>query len=280
MATVVVTGATGFLGSYLTKSLRNNGLTVIPVSRRPGPGIHQVEDYGQSPAGDILIHLAEDPDAAKVNQLGKSYLLRVTGLVKSLSRASYRRIIYASSGAVYGDQSDSPCRVDMPVFSSGVYTESKLISEQIVLDAGGAVLRLSNLIGIGMAVNNVMSDIIRQVPRKGALHLRDDKPVRDFLAMPDAASAIELMIASSFCGIVNVGSGVGTSVRTLAELVLAAAGQGGREIKSSAPSLGRSVNVLDISETKRILGWAPISTLVDQIDQILQNRAEVANDKT
>ena len=260
--------------------LRSKGQTVIPVSRRSSPGIYQVEDYGQSPAGDILIHLAEDPDAGKVNQLGKHYLLKVTSVVRTLSRASYQRIIYASSGAVYGDQSDSPCRVDMPVISSGVYTDSKLINEQIVLDAGGAVLRLSNLIGIGMAVNSVMSDIIRQVPGRGPLQVRDDKPVRDFLAMRDAAFAMELMIESNFRGIVNVGSGVGTSVRTLAALALAAVGQEKREIESSAPSLGRSVNILDISETKRILGWTPTSSIMNQIHQILQNRAEIANDKT
>lgn len=280
MATVVVTGASGFLGSFLTAFLKNRGLTVIPVSRRPLAGTYQVEDYSRSPAGDVLVHLAEDPDAGRVSQLGETYFVSVTRVVKALSRGSYQRIIYASSGMVYGDQCECPCRVDMPALATDMYTNSKLANERIVLDSGGVVLRLSNLIGIGMAANNVMSEILRQVPGIGPVRVRDDRPVRDFLPMPEAASAFSLAIESDFIGIANVGSGIGTSVKALAELALAAVGQGGREIRATKPSSRRSINVLDISATRRILGWSPASSLKDQMDQLLCNRAESGDAKT
>ncbi len=276
MVSVVITGASGFLGRYLTACLASTGLTVFPVSRQPFLGMYHVTDYSKCPDGDVLIHLAEEPDRSKVNRLGESYALASLGVVKTLS-SRYQRTIYASSGVVYGDDNECPCKVDMPVGATDVYSHSKLLNEQIVLDSGGGVARLSNLIGNGMALNNVVSDIIRQVPGSGPLCVRDDKPMRDFLPVSDAACALGLMVESKYCGIVNVGSGISTSVRALAELALASAGQEFREIIAIAPSSRRSVNVLDISETTRMLGWLPVSTLKDQLANLINNKVNVAS---
>lgn len=279
MATVVITGATGFLGRFLTAQLANTGPTVIPVSRRPFPGMYRVEDYSQSPSGDVLIHLAEESDRSQVNRLGEAYVLYASSVVKALS-SRYQRIIYASSGVVYGDENEWPCGIDMPVAATDVYSKSKLLNEQIVLDSGGAVVRLSNLFGNGMSVNNVMSDIIRQIPGVGPLRVRDDKPIRDFLPVSDAVSAFSLMVESNYCGIANVGSGIGISVKTLAELSLASVGQEYREIVATEPSSRRSINVLDISETMKILDWSPTSSLKDHLGQLFCNKEKLANDKT
>lgn len=278
MTTVVVTGAAGFLGRALISHLASKELVVIPVSRRPLPRMHQVQDYSESPSGDILIHLAEEPDRGKVNRLGQTYMNYASDVMKALSNLPCPRIIYASSGVVYGDENESPCGIDMPIVADDVYSRSKLLNEQIVLDSGGVVVRLSNLFGDGMSANNVMSDIIRQVPGIGPLRVRDDKPVRDYLHMSDAASAFGLLIESRYCGIVNVGSGIETSVRTLAELALASVGQTTREIIATAPSTRRSINVLDISETMKVLDWTPVSSLQDQLNRLIHNKGQQVNE--
>lgn len=278
MTIVVITGAAGFLGRSLTNHLVGSGLTVIPVSRRLIPGMSQVQDYSQSPAGDILIHLAEESDRSKVNRQGEAYINYASGTIRALSHRSNQRVIYASSGVVYGDQNESPCKIDMPVVATDVYSKSKLLNERIVLDSGGAVVRLSNLFGDGMSANNVMSDIIRQIPGAGPLRIRDDKPVRDYLHVSDAASVFGRLVESNFCGIVNAGSGIGTSVRALAELLLSSAGQGDREIIATEPSPRRSISILDISETMKILGWSPSSSLKDQLAQLLCNKAKTVHE--
>ena len=48
-------------------------------------------------------------------------------------------------------------------------------------------MRLANVYGPGMAANNVMSDILGQVPGDGPLVVRDIAPVRDYLWIEDAA---------------------------------------------------------------------------------------------
>lgn len=233
--------------------------------------MRQVREYDQSPDGDFLIHLAEGPDRGVVNREGSTYAACAADVVKALSGRFHERMIYASSGAVYGDEHAQPCGVEMPVVATDVYTTSKLINEQIVLQAGGGVLRLANVVGRGMSANTVVSDIIRQIPGHGPLHVRDDEPVRDFLAVSDAASAFRRFLEGRHRGIVNVGTGIGTSVRALAEMSLALAGEAAREVVATAPSGRRSMNILDISETTRLLGWAPALALADQLARLVEH---------
>jgi len=275
MVKIVITGASGFVGRYLTAHLKLTDACVIPVSRRECPGVLQVDDYSQSPTGDILIHLAENPDRAKVNMSGDHYKTEASNLVKFLSERPGQKIIYASSGVVYGNKNEAPCRVDMPVQATDTYSETKLLNEKIVLESGGAVVRLSNLFGDGMATSNVMTDILKQIPGDGPVKVRDDKPVCDFLHVSDAVSAFGLLVESSYCGILNVGSGIGTSIRALAKILLMAANQDERKIVATQPSLMNSINILDISETNEVLGWHPGASLNERLGQLLLSMGKV-----
>lgn len=246
------------------------GLSVTGLTRQARPGMHQVADYADTPAADIVIHLAEEPDRAKVNRFGEPYADHAARVVEQLSRRA-GRIIYASSGAVYGDESDAPFAPAICVVAIDAYSRSKIRNECIALDAGGTVVRLSNLYGKGMSENNVVSEIARQVPGTGPLRVRDDTPVRDFLWVTDAAKAIVMAVAQPCPGILNVGSGVGTSIKALAQIALNAVGEDDREIVAARPSSRRSVNVLDISGTQRRLGWTPGSSSTDQLGQFFRN---------
>lgn len=262
---IVVTGASGFVGRHLIALLRDK-FELIPTSRHLCAGVLKVENYAEVPDGDLLIHLAEESDRGTMVKGGEALVQSNARLTKTLSMRFPHRMIYASSGVVYGDKSDQPYRIDAPVYDSDAYSRAKLLSERVVLDAGGAVVRLANLFGPGMSTGNVMSDILRQAPGKGPLEVRDDTPVRDFLAVSDAAAAFALLAASDLRGIVNVGSGIGTSIRSLAELVLTLTKEEDREIVATKPLSQQSINVLDISETERELGWTPTLSLKDHIN--------------
>lgn len=271
MITVVITGASGFVGRYLTAHLKQMGINVIPVSRSAHPGMLQVNDYTQSPSGDVLIHLAEEPDRAKVNMLDDNAFSKASNLVKHLTERAGQKIIYASSAVVYGNSNEQPCKVDMPVRSVDKYSEMKLINEKTVLDSGGAVIRLSNLFGNGMASSNVLSDILKQIPGSNPIQIRDDQPVCDFLHVSDAVVAFGLLLESSYCGILNVGSGIGISIRGLIKILLSAANQEDRVIIATQPLDKKSINILDISETVQILGWHTKFTLNERLEQLLHN---------
>jgi UDP-glucose 4-epimerase len=246
------------------------GLPCIAVSRRSGPGLHQVAEYTDTPSADILIHLAEESDRAKANLLGEAYIEHAAMVVeKLLARA--RTFVYASSGVVYGDLGVTPFGTDAGVESTDVYSRSKIRNEALVLSAGGTVLRLSNLFGMGMSPCNVVSDISKQLGRTDPLVVRDDGPVRDFLSVNEAANAIGLLVQTPQPGIFNIGSGVGVPIRGLAQLALSAVGQQNREIVVAHPSGRRSVNILDISDTKRCLGWGATYSPLDSLENYFRN---------
>ena len=267
---IVVTGASGFLARAVIMRLTAMGLPCIAASRRRGPGLYQVADYTDTPSADILIHLAEESDRAKANLLGEAYIEHAAMVVeKLLARAP--TLIYASSGVVYGDLGVTPFGTDAGVESTDVYSRSKIRNEALVLLAGGTVLRLSNLFGAGMSPRNVVSDIAKQLAHTGSLVVRDDGPVRDFLSVNEAANAIGLLVQTPQSGIFNIGSGLGVSIRELALLALRAAKQQNREIEVTNPSGCRSVNILDISQTKRCLGWGATYEPLDSLETYFRN---------
>ena len=267
---IAVTGASGFLARAVIVRLTAIGLPCIAVSRRRESGLYQVADYTDTPAADILIHLAEESDRAKANLLGEAYLEHAAMVVEKLSERA-ATFIYASSGVVYGDVGVTPFGTDACVEATDVYSRSKIRNEAMALSVGGTVLRLSNLFGVGMSPCNVVSDIAKQLGGTDPLVVRDDSPVRDFLSVNEAANAIGLLAQTPQPGIFNIGSGLGVSIRELALLALCAVKQQNREIVAANPAVRRSVNILDISDTKRCLGWGATYAPLDSLENYFRN---------
>jgi UDP-glucose 4-epimerase len=253
--------------------LRRADGSVVGVSRRPAEGLRQVTDYLLTPAAEVVIHLAEEPDRANVNRLGESYLRHAQAVVRELCMRS-GKVIYASSGTVYGDNAVQPFPVEAPVVETDMYSRLKIENERVVLESGGTVLRISNLYGRRVSLHSVFSDILKQIPGNGVLYVRDEQPVRDFLCVSDAAGAFGIAARSSVRGILNVGSGVGTSIGALARYALAAVGED-REVVATHPSGRQSFNVLAVDETKAHLGWSSDSSLVDYFSAFFANGAAV-----
>jgi nucleoside-diphosphate-sugar epimerase len=271
---VVVTGASGFLGSALVRHLRAVGMDVRPVSRRPVTGGVRVDDYTQAPAGDILVHLAETNDRRLANEGGVGYQRQADETLSALLHKGYSHIIYGSSAVLYGDGSAAQHRTEDPVQVVDIYTRIKRQSEQAVLARKGIVARLVNVYGRGMAGGTVLTTILEQIPGHGPLKVMDTSPVRDFIWVEDAASALAAMVQGTATGVYNVGSGTGISIGEMARLALGLAGEADREVVATRPGHRPSSLIVDISRTEAALGWRPTMALEGGLAAMLAGKQE------
>lgn len=273
---VVVTGASGFLGAHVLRVLAvQPNVDAIAVTRREISGLRRVDDYSQSPVGDVLIHLAENNDRAQVAKAGQPYEELVLASLAALLGKGYRRVVYASSAVLYGDVDTNAHLPNDPIRIDDAYTRIKRQSELVVLKLPrGIVVRLANVYGHGMSQNNVMSTILRQIPGTGSLEVMDTNPVRDFVWGQDAAEGIVALSLGNFKkdkegGIYNIGTGIGTSIGALASMSLEIAGQSDRPVKAKFSSDRHSSLILDSSDTTSTCGWKPKTSLKQGLSRLL-----------
>jgi UDP-glucose 4-epimerase len=277
---IVVTGASGFIGRTVVETLAGAGVRVLAASRRPVtfdasvPAII-VKSYGEldTPVGDsVLLHLAEPRDTAAAEGGGEAYIAERRAALADLLAKSWGHVVYGSSAAVYGEGGAAPHRADEPIAPAGAYARAKVACEQDVLARGGTVARIANVYGRGMAPNNVIADILKQIPGSGPLMVRNRRAVRDFLCIDDLAKGLAMLAQSRRQGIFNFGTGRGVSVGELAGIALESAGEADRSVCTTATIEAPSHLVLDSSATSEALAWRAETSLENGLARLLGSR--------
>ena len=96
-------------------------------------------------------------------------------------------------------------------------------------------------------------------------------PVREFLFVEDCADGI-LLAAEKYNEVspLNIGNGVGTSIRELAETISELLSFQGRLVWDTAKPDGQLMKILDVTHMKKVLGWAPQYSLRDGLERTLR----------
>jgi nucleoside-diphosphate-sugar epimerase len=253
---IVITGASGFLGGALLRKLTATGFDCIGVSRANFPDLYRVATYADTPCGDCLIHCAETNDRSLANAGGEALEAEARNALSALLAKDYRHVVYASSAVLYGDRWITPRKVTDQLSVTDTYTRIKHMSEISVLERGGSVVRLANLYGLGMSATNVISHVLGQLGQNRTITMHSLSPVRDFLWIDDAVSALSILSEQQIAGVFNVGSGQGMSIGEIVDLVQQAAGTR-QSVSELRPLEQPSHLVLDIASTRQRLGWSP-----------------------
>lgn len=253
---IAITGASGFLGSYLFRYLGKAGLNVVGYSRSNLPDLTHVSNYSEIANADIIVHCAETNKVAKVERLGETYMQEAIGLTKSLLSKT-DRMIYASSALVYGTSSQSARRIDEEISTNNIYSSLKLECETLVEESCGVSLRLANLCGPNQPEGTILADILAQKDTAGPVKLRNTAAFRDFIWLADVANAVlRITKKTDLSSVLNIGSGKGMSVGEFAIEVSRALGR--QNINVISEQEPREDNLyLDISETVKLLDWKP-----------------------
>jgi len=163
--TVLVTGASGFLGGHVVPWLRQAGYAVRTADRRQTGSIGARTDWRPLLRGvDAVVHLAarahaplRQGDAALLEEL-EEINVRATGRLAAQAAASgVRRLVFVSSVKAMAESSTRPLTPDDPPCPADPYGQAKLRAEAALAAAGGGmeqvILRPPLVYGAGVKGN-------------------------------------------------------------------------------------------------------------------------------
>jgi UDP-glucose 4-epimerase len=287
---ILVTGAAGFIGSHLVDAFLERGDDVAMVdhlNRSPRPWVTSalnrgaqlhVADVRELPAldtafaharPDVVLHLAAQVDVRRsVANPGFDAQVNVAGTVSVLEaarRAGARRLLLASTAAVYGDPREVPTAESAPITPLSPYGTSKAAAEWYL----GQYARLHGISTLALRMANVYGP--RQDPHgeagvvaifSGAASegrpvtvFGDGSQTRDYVYVGDVVKAWVRAADSDVQGALNVSTGRETSLLDLVrDLEIEHSHEPGR-----AGEIARSC--LDPRRAAAELGWTAATPL-------------------
>lgn len=285
----LITGAAGFLGSKLAGYLAREGHQVRGLDDLSvgspdvlGPDILFTRgDINDRPKlwtllqeVDCVYHLAARVSVPESMLYPREYNATNVGgtvtLMEAMRDVGVRRVVFISSGAVYGDQGEQPLSENARPNPRSPYAVSKLAAEYYVRTIGDlwgietVILRVFNAYGPGQHLPPshapVIPNFLRQATRGSSIVMHGDgTQTRDYVYIEDVVSA--MISAATAPGInhmiLNVGSGVETSVRDLVRMIIEITSVKTEAIVNPRTDPGVSRMCADISLAREKLSYQP-----------------------
>lgn len=244
--TTMIIGGSGFIGSEVVKTLVKNKIETISYD------LIQSSTIGENNRGiradilelpsiervffeyevDTIIHLVGLPT---INYCEKNprfsfslNVLSVQNALEAMRMADIKKMIFASTAVVYGYHRDEPVKEIDPTSPSNIYGYHKLIAEQTIKSYYNSygidyvIFRIFNVYGGNPHLGkDVVSIFVRRALKGEPLIVKGPKKFRDFIHISDVAQAFVRATTNNNISdvIVNIGSGVKTSIWHVAEIV-------------------------------------------------------------
>jgi UDP-glucose 4-epimerase len=304
---VLVTGGAGFIGSHVVDGLVRAGYSVKVLDNLSAGSLDNIASHVRDGLvefveGDIrdsvlaeklcrdvdaVVHLAalvsvplslEDPDSTfDVNVNGTSNVLY------SCCSENVRKVVFASSCAVYGAPERLPIDEGHPTCPMSPYASSKLEGEHVCeafsecSRADVVVFRFFNVYGSRQKSGMYAGVITKFLDRAGRgeplVIYGDGSQTRDFVHVSDVVQAV-LTVLGKNCveGTFNVGSGVEVSVEALAEKVLEVTGKNVDVVHEPARLGDIERSVADVFKAQEQFGFSPKVSLDEGLRRLVRER--------
>jgi dTDP-glucose 4,6-dehydratase len=291
MATCLVTGGAGFLGSHLCDALLARGNRVICVDnletgslaniahiRDPERFVHLnvdiIDPYSVQEPVDFVYHLASPASpidylrlplhTLKVGSYGTHHTL-------GLAKAKRARFLIASTSEVYGDPLEHPQAESYwghvnPIGPRGVYDEAKRYAEALTMayhrqqGVDTAIMRIFNTYGARMRPHDgrAIPTFLRQaLANRPITVFGDGGQTRSFCYVSDLIAGMIALAESGYHNPVNIGNPDEFTLLELAETVKEVTGSSSEIVFEALPVDDPKQRQPKIDLARELLGWAP-----------------------
>ncbi len=296
----IVTGGAGFIGSHLVDALVADGVTVTVVDkvdvlpdRKNDAATYvtmDIKDDGLRAAfadvqPDVVFHLAAHVDDresvrqpvmnAEENVLGSLNVFEAARL------AGARKIVFTSTGVVYGNADVLPIVESAPAQPLTPYAVSKLTGERYLnfyfslYKLPYVALRLSNVYGPRQDGSKECGAIAiftsRLLKGEGVQMNNDGMTTRDYVYVHDVIGALIAAANTEEVGVINIGTGVQTTTNDV--LAAVAKEVGVTPSISERPDIVDEVKhvALDTTRAKQILNWTSTTSFADGVAKTVES---------
>src|SRR4051794_19882711 len=303
MATCVITGGAGFLGSHLSETLLSQGHRVICIDNLDTGSLqniqhirdenfvfvnHDITEYVDVPEPvDFVYHLASPASpidylrlplhTLKVGSYGTHHML-------GLAKAKRARFLIASTSEVYGDpqihpQPESYWGHVNPIGPRGVYDEAKRYAEALTMayhrqqGMDTAIVRIFNTYGPRMRPKDgrAIPTFLRQALQDRPITVfGDGSQTRSFCYVADLIDGMVRLAESGHHEPVNIGNPDEFTLLELAETVIQVVGSKSEIVFEALPTDDPQVRQPDTTLAQELLGWAPRVSLRDGLERTIE----------
>ena len=272
-----MTGGAGFIGTHLCKHLHDSGHQIISldcnhIGDKPWGCVNaDIRDSLELDGIDIIVHLAaqisvpisiEHPDETlSVNVDGTS------SIIAAAESSGVKRILFASSAAVYGDSDQVPVSEEAPLTPQSPYAVSKIIGEELLRrsEIESCSLRFFNVYGPNQSAEGGYAAVIPAFKKaiaegKECTIFGDGTQIRDFIHVDDLVRIIGLAIAAEKLPLeLNIASGEATSLLDLIEIL----GESNPDLAPPAFHEERAGDIhTSLADISRLLDTLPVGEMI------------------
>jgi nucleoside-diphosphate-sugar epimerase len=288
---IFITGASGFVGAPLGEALLRAGHELAalgfdrtgetPAGATMVPGdLRDPSSYGDALARfapELLVHAAWYLDPRDYTR-SPSNLDLLDGSARLIARAlaaGCKRVLVCGTCSEYA-ASDAPLDEDAPLHGLSLYAATKIalyhVAREQTRAAGASFVwpRLFNLYGPREASARLVPAVIGALLAGDRARVSAGLQVRDYLHVHDAADALAMIALGDVQGAINVGSGVGITVRSLVECIGELTGGSDRiDFGAIATRPDETPKVVADVARLRWLGFAPRHGLRNGLQQVI-----------
>lgn len=294
----VVTGGAGFIGSHLVKHLLSEGHNVTIVDNMYRGKLSNLDgfldkinlvkidilDYEKLrnclKNTDGIFHQAALTSVVesyeKENEYKKVNIIGTENIFKIATEFSIK-VVYASSSSVYGNIDEIPITENFDRKPINPYGLTKLEDEYLAenfVKLGTEIigLRYFNVYGLGQTLDyagvitkfleNILSD-------KSPVIFGDGSQIRDFIFVKDIARANLIAMESSIDhGFFNIGTGIGITIKDLANLMIKISKKDLKSIFDELPEGDVKNSQAETTLAKNILNWKYVAELEEGLSTL------------